>query len=134
MAPIRSSPVMRSATVLADKGDAKGAVEAFDAVAADGSIPMSIRDMAPLARGVPSCRHTAPMPMSPSAPSSCRPTPTRCAPRRAKRLALSAWKEGKASDALKLFEQISNDDQAPQNARQRATLMAELIRGSGVKS
>ncbi len=35
-------------------------------------------------------------------------------------LGLSAWKEGKASDALKLFEQISNDDQAPQNARQRA--------------
>ena len=39
---------MRSATVLADKGDFKGAVEAFDAVAADGSIPMSIRDMARL--------------------------------------------------------------------------------------
>ena len=49
-------------------------------------------------------------------------------------LALSAWKEGKASDALKLFQQISNDDQAPQNARQRAGMMAELIRGSGVTS
>ena len=46
-------------------------------------------------------------------------------------LGLSAWKEGKAADALKLFEQIVADQAAPQNVRQRATLMSELIRGSG---
>ena len=39
---------LRSASVLADKGDAKGAVTAFDAVAADSSIPMSFRDVARL--------------------------------------------------------------------------------------
>ena len=39
--------------------------------------------------------------------------------------------EGKAADALKLFEQIVADQAAPQNVRQRATLMSELIRGSG---
>ena len=49
-------------------------------------------------------------------------------------LGLSAWKEGKSSDALKLFEQIAADDAAPRNTRQRATLMAELIRGSGTAS
>jgi hypothetical protein len=46
-------------------------------------------------------------------------------------LGLSAWKEGKAADALKLFDQIVEDQQSPQNIRQRATLMSELIRGSG---
>jgi hypothetical protein len=47
-------------------------------------------------------------------------------------LGLSAWKEGKAADALKLFEQIAADRaNAPRNSRERATMMAELIRGSG---
>ncbi|TIS35085.1 MAG: hypothetical protein E5X01_20010, partial [Mesorhizobium sp.] len=46
-------------------------------------------------------------------------------------LGLAAWKEGKSADALKLFDQIASDDGAPRNARQRAQLMSELIRGSG---
>ena len=37
---------MRAATVLQDKGDAAGAVAAFDAVAADTSAPQAVRDMA----------------------------------------------------------------------------------------
>ncbi len=49
-------------------------------------------------------------------------------------LALSAWKEGKASDSLKLFEQITADEAAPRNIRERATMMSELIRGSGAAS
>ena len=46
-------------------------------------------------------------------------------------LGLAAWKEGKTADALKLFDQIAADDGAPRNTRERATLMSELIRGSG---
>jgi hypothetical protein len=46
-------------------------------------------------------------------------------------LGLSAWKAGKAKDALALFDQIAADEAAPRNVRQRATLMSELIRGSG---
>ena len=46
-------------------------------------------------------------------------------------LGLAAWKEGKTQDALKLFDQIAADDGAPRNTRERATLMSELIRGSG---
>jgi len=124
---------LRSATVLADKGDAKGAVEAFDAVAADGSIPMSIRDMARLRAAyllVDNGTYTEVAQRAEQLSSDTNPL--RSSAREA--LALSAWKEGKASDALKLFEQISSDDQAPQNVRQRAGLMAELIRGSGVSS
>jgi hypothetical protein len=49
-------------------------------------------------------------------------------------LALAAWKEGRAADAATLFDQIVNDDAAPQGARQRATMMSELIRGSGASS
>ena len=44
---------------------------------------------------------------------------------------MSAWKEGKRQDALKLFDQIAADEAAPRNIRERATLMSELIRGSG---
>ena len=40
-------------------------------------------------------------------------------------------KAGKAKDALALFDQIAADEAAPRNVRQRATLMSELIRGSG---
>ncbi len=124
---------MRSATVLADKGDFKGAVEAFDAVAADGSIPMSIRDIARLRAAFLLIDNGTYAEVAQRAEQlSADTNPLRASAREA--LGLSAWKEGKASDALKLFEQISNDDQAPQNARQRAGLMAELIRGSGVTS
>ena len=49
-------------------------------------------------------------------------------------LALSAWKQGKAADSLKLFEQITADEGAPRNSRERATMMSELIRGSGAAS
>ena len=46
-------------------------------------------------------------------------------------LGLSAWKEGRSADALKLFQQISADDSAPRNVRERANLLSELISGSG---
>ena len=49
-------------------------------------------------------------------------------------LALAAWKEGKATDALALFDQIAADSAAPRNSRERATMMAQLIRGSGAAS
>ena len=48
--------------------------------------------------------------------------------------ALAAWKEGKATDALALFDQLAADSAAPRNSRERATMMAELIRGSGAAS
>lgn len=124
---------LRAATVLADKGDAAGAVAAFDAVAADGSIPMSIRDMARLRAAYLLVDTGSYADVSQRAePLSSDTNPLRASAREA--LGLAAWKDGKLSDALKLFNQIKDDEEAPQNARQRATLMAELIRGSGVTS
>ena len=124
---------MRAATVLADKGDFEAAVAAFDVVAADDSIPASIRDMARLRAALILVDNGTYADVSARVESLTAETNTlRHAAREA--LGLSAWKEGKSADALKLFEQIAADDGAPRNTRERATLMAELIRGSGAAS
>ncbi|MEX0344845.1 MAG: tetratricopeptide repeat protein [Rhizobiaceae bacterium] len=121
---------MRAATVRAEKGDFDAAVKGFDAVAADSAIADAVRDMARLRaafilvdNGSRSDVATRVEQLTPDA------NPLRHSAREA--LALADWKAGNASDALKLFEQISADETAPRNARQRAELMAELIRGSG---
>ena len=49
-------------------------------------------------------------------------------------LGLAAWREGRLSDAQALFTQILDDQNAPRNLRQRAEMMSELIRGSGLSS
>ncbi|WP_144377295.1 tetratricopeptide repeat protein [Mesorhizobium amorphae] len=121
---------MRAATVKADKGDFAGAVKDFDDVAADGAIPASIRDIARLRAGLLLVDHGSFADVSSRVEALTADTsPLRHTAREA--LGLSAWKEGKAKDALKLFEQIAADEGAPGNARQRATMMADLIRGSG---
>jgi hypothetical protein len=124
---------MRSATLLNEKGDFAGAVAAFDAVAADRSIPSSISDMARLRAALILVDSGSYADVSARAEPLTADTNTlRHAAREA--LGLSAWKEGKSADALKLFEQIASDDGAPRNTRERATLLAELIRGSGAAS
>ncbi len=121
---------MRAATVKADKGDIDGAVKDFDAVAVDNAIPASLRDMARLRAGLLLVDHGSFADVSARVEQLTDDNnPLRSTAREA--LGLAAWKEGKAQDALKLFEQIAADEGAPRNARQRATLMAELIRGSG---
>ncbi|MEJ6781164.1 tetratricopeptide repeat protein [Aminobacter sp. Piv2-1] len=121
---------MRAATVQADKGDFKAAVAGFDEVAADGSIPSVIRDMARLRAALLLVDNGSYADVSSRVEALTADTnPLRHSAREA--LGLSAWKEGKFADALKLFEQISADEAAPRNARQRADILAELIRGSG---
>lgn len=124
---------MRSATVLADKGDFAGAVAEFDAVAADTSIPGAIRDMARLRAGLILVDNGSYDDVANRVETLTSDTDTlRHAAREA--LGLSAWKQGRAADALKLFDQVALDEAAPRNARERATLLAELIRGSGAAS
>src|SRR5262249_13325357 len=121
---------MRAATVLEAKGDAAGAVTAFDAVSNDSSIPESLRD-------VPRLRAARILVDTGSyddvskrvEPLTADTNTLRHSAREA--LGLSAWKAGKAKDALALFDQIADDETAPRNLRQRARLMSELIRGSG---
>ncbi len=124
---------MRAATVLGAKGDFAGAVAGFDAVAADSSIPPAIRDMARVRAAMLLVDNGTYAEVAARAESLTSDTdPLRHSAREA--LGLSAWKEGRSADALTLFEQIAADEAAPRNARQRATLMAELIRGSGTAS
>lgn len=121
---------MRAATVLAEKGDFAAAVEGFDAVAADSAIANAVRDMARLRAAFLLVDHGSFDGVADRIePLTSDANPLRHSAREA--LGLAGWKAGNASDALKLFEQISADDTAPRNARQRAELMAELIRGSG---
>ncbi|MEZ5782257.1 MAG: tetratricopeptide repeat protein [Rhizobiaceae bacterium] len=124
---------MRAATVLADKGDFSGAVAGFDAVAADTTIPVGIRDMAKLRAALVLVDNGTYEEVAKRAETLAADTnPLRHSAREA--MALSAWKEGKSADALKLYEQINADAAAPRNIRERATMMAELIRGSGAAS
>jgi len=121
---------MRAATVKADKGDVDGAVKDFDAVAADNAIPAGIRDIARLRAALLLVDHGSFADVSSRVEALTADTnPLRHSAREA--LGLAAWKDGKSADALKLFDQISSDDAAPRNVRQRAQLMSELIRGSG---
>jgi hypothetical protein len=121
---------MRAATVLFEKGDFTGAVAGFDEVSNDTSIPEAIRDMARLRAALILVDKGSYADVSSRAEQLTDDTNTlRHSAREA--LGLSAWKAGKAKDAIALFDQIAADEAAPRNIRQRATLMSELIRGSG---
>jgi len=121
---------MRAATVLFEKGDAAGAVKEFDEVSNDSAIPQSLRDMSRLRAALILVDTGSYEDVSSRVEPLTNDTNTlRHSAREA--LGLSAWKGGKAKDALALFDQIASDDGAPRNVRQRATLMSELIRGSG---
>ncbi len=121
---------MRSATVLANKGDFKGAVAGFDDVAKDKSIPVSIRDIASLRAAYILVDHGSYTDVAARAEALTDDSnPLRFSAREA--LGLAAWKAGKSADALKLFDEITGDPSAPASVRQRANLMSELIHGSG---
>ncbi len=120
---------MRAATVLAAKGEVNEAVKAFDAIAADRSTSDVVADVARLRAGLLLVDHGSYADVSARVETlTADGNALRHTAREA--LALSAWKEGKREDALKLFEQIAGDAAAPRNTRQRAEIMSELIAGS----
>lgn len=124
---------MRAATLQAQDGKVDDAVASFDAVAADTGVPQSIRDMAALRAAFLLVDHGSYEDVARRAePLSADSNDLRHSAREA--LGLAAWKKGDAADALKLFQQIAADQQAPGNLRQRAQMMSELIAGSGETS
>ncbi len=124
---------MRGATVLAEAGDAAGAVAAFDQVAADRAVTVSIRDMARLRAALLLVDHGSYNDVASRVETLTADTNAlRYSAREA--LGLAAWREGRLSDAQALFTQILDDQNAPRNLRQRAEMMSELIRGSGLSS
>lgn len=124
---------LRTATLLSQSGDFKGAVAGFDAVAADTSVPASIREMARLRAAFVLVDHGTYAEVAQRVePLMADTNALRHSAREA--LALSAWKEGRAADAATLFDQITEDEATPMNLRRRAEMMSELIRGSGSAS
>lgn len=124
---------MRTATLAAEAGDHAGAIGGFDSVAADGGVPAAIREMARLRAALLLVDTGSYADVAQRVETLTAETnPLRHSAREA--LALAAWKEGRTADAAALYGQIIDDEGAPQNIRQRATLMSELIRGSGASS
>lgn len=121
---------LRAATLLFQKGDAAGAVAAFDSASADKAVPMPLRDMAKLRAAyilvdTGSYDDVAKRVETLTADGN----PMRHAARET--LGLAAWKAGRTDDANKLFQQIADDGLAPANLRQRANTMLDLIRSTG---
>lgn len=122
---------LRAASLQAEKGDAAAAVAAFDAVAADNSVPPAMRDIARLRAAyllvdTGSYDDVAKRVETLSADGN----PMRSSARET--LGLAAWKSERFDDAAKLYQQIANDTLAPANIRQRANTMLDLMRGAGI--
>lgn len=121
---------MREATLKAEAGDVAGAVVAFDAVAADGSVPTVVRDMARLRAGLLLIDNGSYDDVAERVEVLASDTNSlRFSAREA--LGLAAWKAGDAANAKTLFEQIAGDTAAPRALAQRARTMLDLIRSSG---
>ncbi|WP_018689444.1 tetratricopeptide repeat protein [Ahrensia kielensis] len=121
---------MRAATVLANDGKVDEAVGMFDAVAADSSVPVAIRDIAKLRAGyalVDTAEYEE-VAKRVEVLSSTENT-LRHAAREA--MGLAAWRAEKFADAQTFFSDIINDEQSPSGVAQRARIMLELITASG---
>ncbi|WP_309083595.1 tetratricopeptide repeat protein [Chelativorans sp.] len=124
---------LRTATALADSGDAQGAVAKFDEVANDSSAPGAIRDVARLRAALLLVDHGTYADVAARVETlTGEGNPMRHTAREA--LALAAWKEGNRENALALFGQIINDEQAPATAKERAEMMSDLITATTAES
>ncbi|MCE3518965.1 hypothetical protein LXJ58_29895, partial [Escherichia coli] len=106
------------------------AVAAFDEVAADASVPQSLRDLAKLRAALLLLDTGSYDDVAKRVESlSSDGNPMRHSAREA--LGLAAWKAGRGGDAEKLFKQISDDQAAPANIRQFADTMLDMLRSTG---
>lgn len=124
---------MQVAALKAQADDIEGAIADYDAVANDTNVTAAIRDMAKLRAGyllvdTGSYDDVAERVEVLSATTN----PLRHSAREA--LGLAAWKAGRNNDALQLFESILEDQSLPVNLRERSSMMAELLRGSGASN
>ena len=120
---------LRAATELANT-DAKAAVAAYDAIAADNSLDQGLRDLAALRAGM-LLVDTAPLdemrrrlePLS---------EPGRTFRHSAREmLALSAWRNNDAAAAKRYVDMINDDPETPQGVRSRTELLSALLASGG---
>lgn len=121
---------MRAATVLANDGKADEAAAAFDAIAADSSVPVALREMAQIRAGyalIDTAEYNE-VARRVEALSSTEHT-LRHAAREV--MGLSAYKNERWSDASTFFNDIADDESSPGGMAERARVMIELLKSSG---
>ncbi|THF53732.1 tetratricopeptide repeat protein [Allorhizobium terrae] len=124
-----SYPVLaefRSASLLAQKGDAKGAIAAFQALGKDNAVPEALRDVAHIRAGWLLIDNGTYEQVSAEVEALATPANgMRSSAREA--LGLAAYKAGQLDRAREWFEQIVEDTQAPRNVSNRAQIMLDNI-------
>jgi hypothetical protein len=118
----------RIASEKADDGDKTGAVADFDAIAARTDVPVDVRNMARLRAALilvdTASQSDINMRVGDLATVG---SPWRHNAREI--LALAAWRAGDYANAKTYFDQVNADQEAPQDMRDRATVMLSLIAG-----
>lgn len=120
---------MRAATLMAEKGDAAGAIKAFKEVSGDSAVPGVIRDIAKVRAGyllVDSGSYA-----DVSAEVEAMATGNGALRNSAREvLGLAAYKAGDMTKAREWYEEIVNDAQAPRNLANRAQIMLDTMTSS----
>ncbi|MDX3926950.1 MAG: tetratricopeptide repeat protein [Shinella sp.] len=121
---------MRAASLMGESGDVQGAVNAFSAIAKDGSIPEALRDASRLRAAYLLVDTGSYEQVSAEAEQLATPqNPLRHSAREV--LGLSAYKHGDYARAKEWFEAITNDAESPRNVANRAQMLLDLIASSG---
>jgi hypothetical protein len=120
---------LRAATLLSEKGDAAGAIAAFNDVSKDNSIPEVVRDLAKL-RAAWLLIDTGTYAQV-SAQAEVMATQNHALRHSAREaLGLAAFKAGDTAKAKEWFTEISGDAEAPRNVTNRAQIMLDTIAAS----
>jgi len=120
---------LREAAELAGT-DSKGAIAAYDEIAADSSAEQVIRDLAAVRAGFLLADTASYSEIrNRLEPLAVADRPFRHSAREI--LALSAWKSGDMTAARQWTDMIMTDPQTPAGARSRAEVLSELIAASG---
>ncbi|MEO0543381.1 MAG: tetratricopeptide repeat protein [Pseudomonadota bacterium] len=121
---------MRAASERHNAGNTEQAIADFDAVAADNSVPITLREAARLRAAYLLIDFGTYQDVAQRAePLTAADDAFRHSAREV--LALAAWKDGRADDALLLIDELLSDVQVPAGVAQRATVIRDLIISSG---
>ncbi|WP_306119660.1 MULTISPECIES: tetratricopeptide repeat protein [unclassified Roseitalea] len=121
---------MRAATVHHEAGNVDAAVEAFDTIADDRSVPGALRDLSRLRAAYILVDHGDYGQVAARAEQLTAPeNPLRHSAREA--IGLAAYNAERYGDAKRLFDEIVADELSPPGLANRARIMLELIDAKG---
>ncbi|MBB4006419.1 tetratricopeptide repeat protein [Allorhizobium taibaishanense] len=121
---------LRAASLMAEKGDAKAAIDAFTAIGKDNSVPQVIRDVSHIRAAWLLIDNGTYDQVSAEVEALATPTQgLRHSAREA--LGLAAYKAGQMERAREWFQQITEDPEAPRNVANRAQIMLDNIAAAG---